>query len=238
MCTECKNPNHASHATRLKRPTRSKKAAVIVNKTFGVPLIRHEYNGLMQGAYITRKGRHSEEHALIYKGDIANLPEDAVVTVRFNSACYTGDIFHDESCDCTWQLEESFRIIDQQDGFGLVLYHFAHEGKGFGYFKKLTAFDGKMYPVPGDIRDFSHAIAILQDLGIKRVRVMTNNPEKQKAIRDAGIEIVDVVNVVSRDPKDAHLYEYKRRVWGHEALSQVLPAPDASTTAVEVEKQQ
>ncbi len=179
----------------------------------------------MQGAYVTRKGRTSEEHALLYKGDIEHLPADAVVLIRINSACFTGDILHDQSCDCNWQLEEALRIIDQQEGPAVVLYHFAHEGKGFGYFQKLKHFDGKMYPVPGDIRNFAHAVAILRDLGITRVRVMTNNPDKQKILTDNGIEIVEVVPIVSRDPAMAVLYKYKASVWGHN-----LTVPDPTST--------
>ena len=196
-------------------PTPLKKLPTIRAKTFGVPLKHAVYKTVMQGAYITGRGRKTEEHALLYKGDIQNLPEDAVVLIRINSACSTGDIFHDTSCDCNWQFEESLRIMDEQDGPGLVLYHFAHEGKAHGYLRKLQSFDGVMYPVPSDDRDFTHAIAILKDLGIKRVRVMTNNPEKQQILRDYGIEIVATVPIVSKDPAVADLYRYKERVWHH-----------------------
>lgn len=187
----------------------------IADKVFGVPLMNPQYPSLIQGAYKTKLGREMEEHALIYKGDIANLPDDAVVLMRINSACYTGDILHDSSCDCNWQLEQAFRLIEESDGPGLVIYHFNHEGKGHGYLEKLKAFDGEMYPVNGDIRDFRHAIAILLDLGIRRVRVMTNNPEKQEILRDYGIELVEAVPIAQFNPLLANFYEYKRRVFGH-----------------------
>lgn len=189
----------------------------VVDRVFEVPLVREDVRGLMQAAFITKVGRHHEQHAVIYKGDIQNITPDTVVTIRINSACYTGDIFHDQLCDCNWQMEEAFRIIEANDGVGMLLYHFAHEGKGFGYFRKLKSFDEKsqMYPVPGDIRDFLHAVAILKDLGVKKVRVMTNNPEKQQVLRDHGIEIVETVPVVSRDSRHKDFYQYKRDVWGH-----------------------
>lgn len=189
----------------------------VVDRVFEVPLVREDVRGLMQAAFITKVGRHHEQHAVIYKGDIQNITPDTVVTIRINSACYTGDIFHDQLCDCNWQMEEAFRIIEANDGVGMLLYHFAHEGKGFGYFRKLKSFDEKsqMYPVPGDIRDFLHAVAILKDLGVKKVRVMTNNPEKQQVLRDHGIEIVETVPVVSRDSRHKEFYQYKRDVWGH-----------------------
>ena len=242
MCNKCHDVNHiAKRKTRgrtsnktnktnktanTSKTTRAKKAAPtiedkvkalpkIVGKHFGVKLLHKEHKTIVQGAYLTKKNRRVEEHALLYKGDIANLPKDAVPLIRINSACSTGDIFHDESCDCNWQFEEALRILDKQDGPGLVLYHFSHEGKGHGYFEKLKAYDGVMYPVKSDIRDFTHAVAILADLGITRCRVMTNNPEKQQILKDYGIEIVEVVPVVSNDPAVAELYDYKARVWGH-----------------------
>lgn len=207
---------------------------LVSGKTFDVPLVHATYKNLTQAAYRTQQGGKTEEHALIYKGDIKNLPADAVVLLRINSACFTGDIFHDASCDCNWQMEEAFRLIDQGDGPGILLYHFAHEGKGFGYFDKLVSFDGQMYPVPDDIRDFLHAVAILLDLGITRVRLMTNNPEKQKILTDHGIEIVEVVSVVSQDPAVRHLYDYKAKVWKHAlpTLSDSLPIDEQSNNAV------
>ena len=225
MCQKCKSNHHVKGTTRKQRvlketigppaSTRTPKLPQIKSKVFGVPLRHATYKTIMQGAYITSLNRRVEEHALLYKGDISNLPKDAIPLIRINSACSTGDIFHDTSCDCNWQLEEALRILDQQDGPGVVLYHFAHEGKGHGYLKKLQSFDGTMYPVPSDVRDFTHAVAILRDLGITRVRVMTNNPEKQQILRDYGIEIVETVAVVSADPQVAELYRYKHDVWGH-----------------------
>jgi 3,4-dihydroxy 2-butanone 4-phosphate synthase/GTP cyclohydrolase II len=89
-----------------------------------------------------------------------------------------------------------------------------------------------MYPVKSDIRDFTHAVAILVDLGITRCRVMTNNPEKQQILRDYGIEIVEVVPVVSDDPAVAKLYDYKAKVWGHK-LPQLEVASQAHLQAVD-----
>jgi GTP cyclohydrolase II len=223
MCNKCHDVSHiAKRKTRGRtsnKTNKTNKAAptiedkvktlpLIVGKHFGVPLLHKEHKTIIQGAYVTKKNRRVEEH-------IANLPKDAVPLIRINSACSTGDIFHDESCDCNWQLEEALRILDKQEGPGVVLYHFSHEGKGHGYFNKLKAYDGTMYPVKSDIRDFTHAVAILVDLGITRCKVMTNNPEKQQILRDYGIEIVETVPVVSNDPAVAHLYDYKAKVWGH-----------------------
>jgi GTP cyclohydrolase II len=249
MCTKCHDITHVAKrktrgrttSTRTKKtnaksdsPTivgNMKNLPAIVGKHFGVPLLHSQFKTILQGAYVTAKSRRVEEHALLYKGDIANLPKDAVPLIRINSACSTGDIFHDLSCDCNWQFEEALRILEKQDGPGIVLYHFSHEGKGHGYYEKLKAYDGTMYPVHSDIRDFTHAVAILLDLGITRCRVMTNNPEKQQILKDYGIEIVEVVPVVSDDPAVAHLYDYKAKVWGHKLPE--IGSPAAAKTPVE-----
>lgn len=216
MCKKCETiPGSCPNSAPEHKKARAHKLPTVVDRVFGVPLVHRVYQHIVQGSYITKKGRHFEQHALLYKGDLSSITPDTVVTMRINSACYTGDIFHDELCDCNWQLEAAIDIVDKNDGIGIVLYHFAHEGKGFGYFNKLKSFDGKMYPVPGDIRDFLHAVAILQDLGVKKVRCMTNNPEKQQMLRDHGIEIVEVVPVVSADPRHGEFYDYKAKVWGH-----------------------
>lgn len=215
MCKICETIPGTSPSTAPKHKCRKHRMPEVVKKSRSTPLERRDLPGLNQVAYITKSGRTTETHALIYKGDLDAITTETVVTIRINSACYTGDIFRDELCDCNEQLEVAFRIIAENDGIGIVLYHFAHEGKGFGYFNKLQSFDGKMYPVPGDIRDFLHAVAILKDLGVHKVRVMTNNPEKQAMLRDHGIEIVEVVPVVSKDPRHTDFYDYKAKVWGH-----------------------
>lgn len=220
MCTNCESKNRTIPGN--PKPSRAGRhkggLPKVVERVLAVPLVRDDVKGLMQAAFITRSGRNLyEQHAVIYKGDVETITAETVVTLRINSACYTGDIFHDQLCDCNWQMEEAFRIIAAHDGVGMLLYHFAHEGKGFGYFRKLKSFDEKtkMYPVPGDIRDFLHAVAILKDLGIKKVRLITNNPEKQKVLRDHGIEILETVPVVSKDQRHREFYDYKRSVWGH-----------------------
>jgi GTP cyclohydrolase II len=197
----------------------------VTGRVFGVPLVRQDLKNIVQGCIKTRSGFGPEEqHAILYKGDIEHLSPDAIPLIRINSACFTGDIFHDALCDCNWQLEEALRMLDAHDGPGLVIYHFAHEGKAHGYFEKLQAFDGEMYPVNGDLRDFRTAVTILKSLGISRVRSMTNNPEKVKILGEYGIEVVECVGVVSQDPSMAHLYDYKAREWGHALPTKDEPA--------------
>lgn len=224
MCTKHQKTTTGAAKGKVLHP---RTLPTVVDRVFGVPLINARYKHLMQGAFITRKGRRREEHALIYKGDIQNITPDTVVTIRINSACFTGDIFGDELCDCNYQMWAALDIIDNHDGPGILLYHFSHEGKAHGYFSKLKAFDGEMYPVDGDLRDFTHSVAVLKDLGITKVRVMTNNPEKQQMLRDHGIEIVEIVPVVCDDPRHAKFYDYKAREWGH-----ALPTLDGTGNGV------
>jgi GTP cyclohydrolase II len=157
----------------------------VLDKVVGVPLNHPDFKNIMQGCFKTQRHghKHVEQHAILYKGDISQLNEETDVLVRLNSACFTGDIMGDRSCDCTWQLFEALRMIEKSPGVGLVLYHFEHEGKGHGYFEKLKAFDGQMYPVDGDLRDFLPAVAILLHLNIHRVRLITNNPAKTEVLR-------------------------------------------------------
>jgi GTP cyclohydrolase II len=193
----------------------------VVRSVFGVPLKRPDLEGLLQAGYLTQSGlKRPEQHALIYKGDINNLDPGQEVLIRINSACFTGDIFHDASCDCNEQMEISFQMLAAHDGPGIVLYHFAHEGKAHGYVEKLEAYDGEMYPVDGDKRDFRSAISILRDLGITRVKVMTNNPEKVAILGEYGIQVTGIVPVVSKDPSLAKFYDFKARQFGH-ALPQL-----------------
>jgi GTP cyclohydrolase II len=187
----------------------------VVRRVFGVPFKRDDLHGLFHAAYLTRSGfKRTEEHALIYKGDIQNLDPGQEVLIRINSACFTCDVFRDVSCDCNEQLEISFQMLAAHDGPGIILYHFAHDGKAHGYVEKLESYDGVMYPVDGDRRDFRSAISILRDLGITKVKVMTNNPEKVKILGEYGMQITGIVPIVSADPSLADFYDYKRGL-GH-----------------------
>lgn len=221
VCSTVNNPTftHRQSDLRSKLWLFLKQLALpkVRGKVFGVPLKRNDIDGLMQGAVLTQKWPlgSTEQHALIYKGDIERLVPGQEVLIRINSACYTGDIFHDQSCDCNEQLEVALKMLTTFDGPGLVLYHIEHEGKAHGYFEKLKSFDGEMYPVKGDRRDFRTAVSILMDLGIRRVRVMTNNPEKVGILREYGLEVTGIVPIVSEDPNLRRFFDYKARVWNH-----------------------
>src|SRR6202008_1557706 len=122
--------------------------------------------------------------------------------LRIHSQCFTGEVLGSLRCDCTDQLEIAMRTI-AAEGRGLVIYEH-QEGRGIGLMAKLRAyalqdqgFDtveaNHALGFANDHRDFTLPAAILHDLGISRVRLLSNNPDKTRALRDAGIEVVKVI---------------------------------------------
>jgi|GEM_PF-1440765 len=206
MCQHCEPAANCAAANQTE----------VLDKHLGAPLTRKDLPNFKMGAYKVRTADGVEEEvALIYKGDIVNPGDDVDMLIRINSGCFTGDIFHDELCDCTWQLEEAFRMIRDHDGPGMVIYFFRHEGKSHGFLEKLRAFRDNMFPVDGDLRDFSPAVAILKDLGIDRVTLMTNNPEKIAYLVDNGIAVTGTRRVIIQDEKLVDFLDFKARSFGH-----------------------
>ena len=166
-------------------------------------------------------GRTAETALALVLGDVSR----GVQLVRVHSQCLTGDAFGSMRCDCGGQLDLAMRAI-AQEGRGLVIYEF-QEGRGIGLMAKLQAYElqdagfdtieaNHALGFKTDLRDFSLAAAILHDLRVRRVRLLTNNPRKVRALEDGGIEIVE------RLPCDvgptAHSLAYlrtKKREMGH-----------------------
>ncbi len=194
----------------------------IIDKMLGLHFANPD-SSLKMGAYKTSHNNHEVEHALIYSGEICSPKEP--ILLRINSACYTSDIFGCQRCDCSWQLASAMKKIETEPG--LIIYHFHHEGKALGFTHKLKALHAlekegldpwqasiKMHYEPDDRRYYS-TLKILQDLNITRVRLMTNNPKKKTILVSHGIEVIEVIPLVSND---AHLKPYlesKRIILGH-----------------------
>ncbi|SRR5579883_1520314 len=193
----------------------------VVDKVFDRPLNNPLFPNLRMGGYTTRKGQRGVkvDHGIIHRGDIWNAGDQPVL-LRIDSGCLTSAVFHDESCDCHWQLMQAMKLInDAPEGtLGLIIEHFHHEGKAHGFTAKLKSYRDGMYPVPGDKRQFGSSLLILKDLGIKRVRVMTNNPEKLAVLVDNGIEVVEVIHLVTNDPKLRWFLNYKAQTFGHQIV--------------------
>jgi 3,4-dihydroxy 2-butanone 4-phosphate synthase/GTP cyclohydrolase II len=143
----------------------------------------------------TYQGQASREHVVLTFGVPAEKP-----LVRIHSECFTGDVLHSQRCDCGEQLDLSIKKI-QSHGHGYVLYMRDHEGRGIGLTEKLKAYvlqDQGLDTVEAnvqlghavDARDWSDAIAILQDLGVTSLTLLTNNPEKVLALRTSGFVVV------------------------------------------------
>jgi 3,4-dihydroxy 2-butanone 4-phosphate synthase / GTP cyclohydrolase II len=138
-----------------------------------------------------------EEHVALVAGEIA---EDQPVLVRVHSSCLTGDVFGSTRCDCGPQLELALETITKE-GTGVLLY-LLQEGRGIGLFNKLRAYElqeqgldtvaaNEKLGFKPDVRDYGIGCQILRDLGVKKMRLMTNNPSKYVAIDGYGLEIVE-----------------------------------------------
>ena len=165
--------------------------------------------------------RTGAEHvALVAAAGLAGTP-----TVRVHSECLTGDAFGSARCDCGPQLHAALELA-AADG-GAVVYLRGHEGRGIGLLAKVAAYalqDAGRDTVqanldlgwPVDRREYGAAAAILADLGVGSVRLLTNNPAKVAGLRALGIEVVEVVGLeVGRTPHNATYLETKRTAMGH-----------------------
>jgi len=134
------------------------------------------------------------------------------ITVRVHSECLTGDIFHSLRCDCGNQLKKSLSIISDEGG---VLVYLRQEGRGIGLTEKIKTYHlqekgadtveaNLMLGHEADLRNYSEAVTILNYLNIKKVKLLTNNPDKVKALSDAGFEI-------SREEITTKIHEHNER---------------------------
>ncbi|GGF87489.1 bifunctional 3,4-dihydroxy-2-butanone-4-phosphate synthase/GTP cyclohydrolase II [Paenibacillus abyssi] len=163
-----------------------------------------------------------KEHVALVKGQI----DSTVPTlVRVHSECLTGDVFHSHRCDCGPQLEAALRQIDEA-GHGVLLY-MRQEGRGIGLINKLKAYalqeqgfdtvdaNIKLGFAP-DLRDYGIGAQILKDLGIRQMRLLTNNPRKIKGLEGYGIEVVERVPLQMKENEDNTRYLHtKQSKLGH-----------------------
>jgi 3,4-dihydroxy 2-butanone 4-phosphate synthase / GTP cyclohydrolase II len=163
-----------------------------------------------------------EEHIALVKGEIG---EDDEVLVRVHSACLTGDIFGSRRCDCGDQLERALELIEKE-GAGVILY-LLQEGRGIGLLNKLKAYDlqdtgddtieaNRKLGFAADIRDYGTGSQILRDLGVRKMRLMTNNPAKYVAIEGYGLQIVERIPLEIAPSEGTRKYlETKKKKLGH-----------------------
>ncbi len=179
-----------------------------------------EYGDFRMAAY---KDKNSgEEHLALFKGE---WKADEPVLTRVHSSCMTGDIFGSCRCDCGPQLQESMRLI-QEEGKGIIVY-MNQEGRGIGMMNKLKAYKlqeegydtvqaNEKLGFKGDQRDYGIGAQILRDMGVRKMRLMTNNPTKRTGLIGYGLEVVDNVPLEIESNKHNKFYlETKRDKMGH-----------------------
>ena len=169
-----------------------------------------------------RQKSNGLEHVVLYKGE---WTEDEPILVRMHSSCMTGDIFGSQRCDCGEQLHKSMRMIEKE-GKGLIVY-LSQEGRGIGLMNKIAAYklqeqgddtvDANIHlGFRPDEREYGVGAQILREMGVGKIRLITNNPVKRVGLESYGLEIVENVPIVV-EPNDYNrrYLETKKTRMGH-----------------------
>ncbi|WP_166251906.1 GTP cyclohydrolase II [Marinobacter salicampi] len=163
-----------------------------------------------------------KEHIALTLGPLDN-PEPMLA--RTHSECLTGDALYSMRCDCGYQLEEALRSI-AREGRGILLY-LRQEGRGIGLLNKIRAYNlqdqgadtveaNEQLGFAADLRDYTMCRDMLGHLGIRSLKLMTNNPKKVLALEELGIEIAERVAIhVGRNPHNEHYLNTKQSKLGH-----------------------
>lgn len=172
------------------------------------------------------QGEAAEEQALVLVHRAEGVSNDILPLVRVHSGCVTGDIFHSLRCDCYQQLQAALKEITEAP-VGVIVYVPYHEGRGIGLFKKIQAYalqDQGLDTVeanievgaPIDSRDYDLAARILTDLHMGEIRLLSNNPAKEQALKALGIRVAERVPIVVTPNRHNQRYlETKRRRMAH-----------------------
>lgn len=163
-----------------------------------------------------------EEFVVLFKGE---LNADVPTLVRIHSQCLTGDVFGSIKCDCGPQLHKAMEMIEAE-GRGAIVYQ-QQEGRGIGIINKIRAYAlqdegadtveaNEKLGFAVDARVYEQCAEILFDLGLCKVRVISNNPEKLRALKEAGLQIVERIPIeVEAEAPAAHYLRTKKEKLGH-----------------------
>ena len=173
--------------------------------------------------YGYRNTLDNSEHVALVMGEIK---EDEPVLVRVHSECLTGDVFGSLRCDCQSQLHLALQKI-AEEGKGVLVYMRGHEGRGIGIINKIKAYKlqeegfdtveaNHKLGFNADLRDFGTGAQILIDIGVRKMRLMTNNPRKIVALEGFGLEIVERIPIITEpNPYNVCYLKTKKDVLGH-----------------------
>ncbi|MCB1227807.1 MAG: GTP cyclohydrolase II, partial [Verrucomicrobiales bacterium] len=173
----------------------------------------HLFRGLLDGTH----------HIALVKG---RIDPEVPTLVRVHSECLTGDIFASRRCDCGSQLHTAMQRIDEE-GTGVIVYMRGHEGRGIGLHGKIKAYKlqeegldtveaNLKLGYPMDLRDYGIGAQIISQLGVRQLRLMTNNPRKVVGLDGHNLEIVEQVPVRSESNEhNARYLETKKQKMGH-----------------------
>ncbi|NPA32416.1 MAG: bifunctional 3,4-dihydroxy-2-butanone-4-phosphate synthase/GTP cyclohydrolase II [Aquificae bacterium] len=173
---------------------------------------------------------HAYRHKLTGEEQVAltmgEWREDEPVLVRVHSECLTGDVFRSMRCDCRPQLEKALEMI-AKEGKGVLVYILGHEGRGIGIADKIKAYElqekgldtveaNEKLGYPADLRDYGVGAQILRDLGVRKMRLMTNNPRKIVALEGFGLEVTERVPIKIEPNEHNRVYlQVKKDKLGH-----------------------
>jgi GTP cyclohydrolase II len=164
----------------------------------------------------------AEDFVVLFKG---NLQAEVPTLVRIHSQCLTGDVFHSIKCDCGPQLQRSMEMIEKEQ-LGAIVYQ-QQEGRGIGIINKIRAYAlqdkgadtieaNEQLGLLVDSRDYRQCAEILFDLGLCKVKIMSNNPDKIRALQEAGLQVVERVplEIKTEQPAEDYLRTKKEKM-GH-----------------------
>ncbi len=164
----------------------------------------------------------NEEYVVLIKGE---MRKDVPTLVRIHSQCLTGDVFGSIKCDCGLQLKKAMELIEDE-GRGAIVYQ-QQEGRGIGIINKIRAYAlqdegadtveaNEKLGFAVDAREYQQCAEILFDLGLCKVRLMSNNPDKIAALEKAGLQVVERVSIeVESEEPAAHYMRTKKEKLGH-----------------------